>query len=57
MEVVKLSSKLLIRTILKIGKVESNKSTKEKSHIITLEKASIMGEKLGKEVLFSCSEI
>ena len=57
MEVVKLSSKLLIRTILKIGKVESNKLTKEKSHIITLEKALIMGEELGKEVLFSCSEI
>ncbi len=57
MEVVKLSSKLLIRTILKIGKVESNKSTKEKSHIITLEKASIMREELEKEVLFSRSEI
>ncbi len=57
MEVAKLLSKLLVRTILKIGKVESNKLTKEKSHIITLEKVSIIGEELGKEVLFSHSEI
>ncbi|CAG8528544.1 16781_t:CDS:2 [Funneliformis caledonium] len=52
MEVIKLLSKLLVKTILKIGKVESNKSTKEKSHIIILEKASIMREELRKEVLF-----
>jgi len=57
MEVAKLLNKLFVRTILKIGKVESNKLTKEKSHIITLEKVSIIGEELGKEVLFSHSEI
>ncbi|CAG8619379.1 598_t:CDS:2, partial [Funneliformis mosseae] len=57
MEVEKLLSKLLVRTALRMGKVESNKLKKERSHIVTLEKASMMGEKLGKEVLFSHSEI
>ncbi|CAG8459700.1 3347_t:CDS:2 [Funneliformis caledonium] len=57
MEVAKLLNKLLVRTILKIRKVESNKSTKEKSHIITLEKTSIIGKELEKVVLFSRSEI
>ncbi|CAG8725579.1 11793_t:CDS:2, partial [Funneliformis mosseae] len=57
MEAEKLPSKLLVRTALKMGKVESNKLKKERSHIVTLEKASMMGEKLGREVLFSRSEI
>ena len=57
MEAEKLLSKLLVRTALRMGKVESNKLKKERSHIVTLEKASMMGEKLGREVLFSHSEI
>ncbi|CAG8724995.1 550_t:CDS:1, partial [Funneliformis mosseae] len=44
-------------TALRMGKVESNKLKKERSHIVTLEKASMIEEKLGREVLFSRSEI
>ncbi|CAG8711815.1 12914_t:CDS:2, partial [Funneliformis mosseae] len=57
MEAEKLPSKLLVRTALRMGKVESNKLKKERSHIVTLEKASMIGEKLEREVLFSRSEI
>ncbi|CAG8570807.1 16200_t:CDS:2 [Funneliformis caledonium] len=45
-EAVKLLSKLFIRIALRIGKVESNKLKKERSHIVTLEEASMMEEKL-----------
>ncbi|CAG8740791.1 12010_t:CDS:1, partial [Funneliformis mosseae] len=56
-EAVKLLSKLLVRTALRMKKVESNKLKKERSHIVTLEEATMMEEKLGREVLFSRSEI
>ena len=56
MKVAKLSSKLLVRIALRMGKVELNRLTK-RSHIVSLEKTSMMGEKLGREILFSRSEI
>ena len=57
MEVEKLLSKLFIRIVLKIEKVESNKLTNERFHIIILEKALIIGEELKKAILFLYSEI
>ncbi|RHZ85230.1 hypothetical protein Glove_69g33 [Diversispora epigaea] len=47
-----LPSKLFVLTALWIGKVELDILTKEKSTIKTLEEASIIGEKLGKNILF-----
>ncbi|CAI2192440.1 7120_t:CDS:1, partial [Funneliformis geosporum] len=57
MKASKLSSKLLIRTALKIGKVELNKLINERTHIVILEKALKIEDKLGGEVLFSHFEI
>ncbi|CAG8699063.1 4903_t:CDS:1, partial [Ambispora gerdemannii] len=56
-ETVKLPSKLLVRTALRMGKVESNSLIKERSQVVTPEKASMMGEKLGRGILSSYSEI
>ncbi|RHZ69143.1 hypothetical protein Glove_290g67 [Diversispora epigaea] len=52
-----LPSKLLVLTALRVGKVELDALMKEKSHIETLEEASMMGEKIGKNVLFSHTKI
>ncbi|CAG8753362.1 19873_t:CDS:2, partial [Cetraspora pellucida] len=51
-----LPSKLLIRTVMRLKEVELDRLTKTKS-LITPNKASMMGEKLGREILYSCSEI
>ncbi|CAG8699080.1 8173_t:CDS:1, partial [Ambispora gerdemannii] len=56
-ETVKLPSKLLVRTALRMGKVESNSLIKERSQVVTTEKTSMMGEKLGRGILSSYSEI
>ena len=56
MEVAKLLSKLLVKTALRMGKVELNRLTK-RPHIISLEKTLMIGEKLGREILFLHSEI
>ncbi|CAI2168521.1 10943_t:CDS:2 [Funneliformis geosporum] len=53
MEASKLLSKLFIRTALKLGKVELNKLINERTHIVILEKALKMKDKLGIEVLLS----
>ncbi|CAI2199190.1 19509_t:CDS:2, partial [Funneliformis geosporum] len=57
MKASKLLSKLLVRTALKMGKFELNKLINERTHIVTLDKASNMGDELEREVLFSHFEI
>ncbi|RHZ80869.1 hypothetical protein Glove_131g84 [Diversispora epigaea] len=52
-----LPSKLFVLTALRIGKVELDILTKEKFTIKTLEEASIIEEKLGKNILFSYPKI
>ncbi|CAI2183428.1 14864_t:CDS:1, partial [Funneliformis geosporum] len=49
MKASKLSSKLLVRTALKMGKVELNKLINERTHIVILEKALKIGDKLERE--------
>ncbi|CAG8677622.1 334_t:CDS:2, partial [Ambispora gerdemannii] len=53
-ETTNLPSKLIVRIALKMGK---DKAMKERTYVVTPEKASKMGEKLGREVLSSHSEI
>ncbi|CAG8690843.1 4754_t:CDS:2, partial [Ambispora gerdemannii] len=53
-ETTNLPSKLIVRIVLKMGKDEA---MKERTFVVTSEKASKMGEKLGREVLSSYSEI
>ena len=55
-EIAKSPSKLAVITAMKIKKIELNRLTKKRPHI-TLIKASTMGEKLGKEILYSRPEV
>ncbi len=56
MKVAKLLSKLFVKTALRMGKVELNRLTK-RPYIVSLEKTSMMEEKLEREILFLHSEI